>query len=147
MFAPISFSAMQTLTANKIALLRISIGILFIWFGALKFFQGQSPAEDLATQTISMLTFGAMPAWLSIKILAAGEVIIGALLVFNLWIKPAIIMAFAHLCFTFSALFAFPDISFSHPPFSFSLVGQYIMKNIVFLAALYCIYPTKKAAK
>ncbi len=144
MFAPISFSYMQTLTANKIALLRISIGILFMWFGALKFFQGESPAEDLATETISMLTFGAIAPWLSIKILAVGEVIIGGLLVFNVLIKPAIIMAFVHLCFTFSALFAFPAISFSHPPFSFSLVGQYIMKNIVFLAALYCIYPTKK---
>lgn len=135
---------MQTITANKIALLRISIGILFIWFGALKFFHGESPAEDLATETISMLTFGVIPPWLSIKILAAGEVIIGGLLVFNIWIKAAVIMAFAHLCFTFSALFAFPTVSFSHPPFSFSLVGQYIMKNIVFLAALYCIYPTKK---
>lgn len=146
MFAPPE-DMMRVIPANKIALLRISIGILFIWFGALKFFKGQSPAEDLATETIEVLTFGLLSPWAALLLLAIWEVAIGILLVFNLFIRPTVIMAFVHLCCTFSALFAFPYVSFSHPPFSFTLVGQYIMKNIVFLAALYCIYPEKKAAE
>ena len=39
-------------------LLRISISVIFIWFGVLKFFPGASPAESLATRTIEVLTFG-----------------------------------------------------------------------------------------
>jgi hypothetical protein len=37
-------------------MLRISIGIIFVWFGLLKFFPEYSPAEELASDTISKLT-------------------------------------------------------------------------------------------
>jgi uncharacterized membrane protein YkgB len=39
-------------------LLRLSIGIVFFWFGILKFFPGLSPAQDLAIRTIDLLSFG-----------------------------------------------------------------------------------------
>ncbi len=42
---------------NGLFLLRISIGIIFFWFGILKFFEGLSPAEDLAIRTINAITF------------------------------------------------------------------------------------------
>jgi hypothetical protein len=38
--------------------LRVSLGIIFLWFGALKFFPGLSPAQDLAARTIEQLSFG-----------------------------------------------------------------------------------------
>jgi uncharacterized membrane protein YkgB len=43
---------------NRYALdtLRISLGIVFFWFGFLKFFPNVSPAESLATDTINVLT-------------------------------------------------------------------------------------------
>lgn len=43
---------------SALSLLRISIGIVYLWFGVFKFFQGLSPAEQLAMQTIHKLTFG-----------------------------------------------------------------------------------------
>jgi uncharacterized membrane protein YphA (DoxX/SURF4 family) len=33
-------------------LLRVSLGIVFLWFGILKFFPSASPAEELASRTI-----------------------------------------------------------------------------------------------
>ena len=42
-------------------LLRVSLGVVFLWFGALKFFPDLSPAQDLATRTISVLTMGLVP--------------------------------------------------------------------------------------
>ena len=60
-----------------ITLLRVSVGIVFLWFGVLKFFPNLSPAQDLATHTISVLTFGIVPPNISLPVLAAWEVVIG----------------------------------------------------------------------
>ncbi|MDR9416145.1 MAG: DUF417 family protein [Gracilimonas sp.] len=35
-----------------ITVLRIGLGIIFIWFGMLKFFPGLSPAEELVRNTV-----------------------------------------------------------------------------------------------
>jgi uncharacterized membrane protein YkgB len=52
----------QAITAwmarHGLVLLRVSLGIVFLWFGALKLFPDASPAQDLATRTISVLTAG-----------------------------------------------------------------------------------------
>jgi uncharacterized membrane protein YkgB len=42
---------------NGIHLLRLSLGIIFLWFGVLKFFPGASPAQSLAGETIEALSF------------------------------------------------------------------------------------------
>ncbi|HET6667982.1 MAG TPA: DoxX family protein, partial [Intrasporangium sp.] len=42
----------------SISLLRISLGLVFLGFGIVKFFPGLSPAEDIAAATIERLTFG-----------------------------------------------------------------------------------------
>src|SRR4028119_1063905 len=60
-----------------IPLARIALGIVFFWFGVLKFFPGLSPAQDLAARTISMLTFGLVGSALSLPILATWECTIG----------------------------------------------------------------------
>lgn len=57
-------------------MLRVSIGIVFFWFGILKFFPGVSPAQDLAIRTISLLTFGILPASVIINMLALWEVVL-----------------------------------------------------------------------
>ncbi len=36
----------------------MSLGLVFLWFGFLKFFPGLSPAQDLAARTVDKLTFG-----------------------------------------------------------------------------------------
>ena len=58
-------------------LLRISLGVVFLWFGALKFFPGMSPAQDLAARTIEVLTFGRVHAAVAVPVLAAWECLIG----------------------------------------------------------------------
>src|SRR5262245_9813615 len=54
-------------------ILRVSLGLVFLWFGGLKFFPGLSPAQDLATRTIDVLSFGLVPPSVSIVGLAAWE--------------------------------------------------------------------------
>src|SRR6185503_10612144 len=43
---------------NGLTLLRISLGLVFFWFGFLKFFPGMSPADDLAARTIETISGG-----------------------------------------------------------------------------------------
>jgi hypothetical protein len=41
-----------------VPVIRVGLGIVFLWFGALKFVPGLSPAQDLAARTIERLTLG-----------------------------------------------------------------------------------------
>jgi uncharacterized membrane protein YkgB len=130
--------------ALAISLLRISVGIIYLWFGALKFFHGYSPAEDLAKQTIHKLTFGLMSDALEINLLATWECAIGVLFIADKWMKPALIFFFLHMICTFTPLIFFPDETFRYLPYGLSLVGQYIIKNLVIISAGVVLWQAEK---
>jgi uncharacterized membrane protein YkgB len=132
---------------KKMKVLAISIGIVYFWFGILKFFPGVSPAEHLASETIFYLTFGLIPANVSIILLAVWEIIIGFLFIFGPLNRVVILLTLVHMVFTFSPLILFPELSFNSYPFSLTLVGQYIIKNIIIVSALLVIYPEKSELK
>lgn len=133
-----------SLRFKKINLIAISIGMVYLWFGLLKFFPNVSPAEELAKNTVDQLTFGLLPSNFSFIVLAIWETIIGILLLLNLYNRVVIIAALVHIVFTFSPLFFFPELVFKEVPFSLTLVGQYIAKNIIILSALLLLFTEKK---
>ncbi|NKQ41807.1 MAG: DoxX family protein [Sulfurovum sp.] len=116
-------------------LLRISIGVIFFWFGILKFFPGLSPAEALSTQTVSLLSFGTIPPEVSIRVLATWEVLIGIGLIFGVYMRFTLFLLFTQMLGTFTPLFLFPELSFTKIPYAFTIEGQYIVKNIVIVSA------------
>ena len=116
-------------------LLRVSLGIVFFWFGTLKFFPGLSPAQDLATHTIELLTFGLIPAQVSIPMLAAWECLIGIGLIFGLFMRATLFLLFLQMLGTITPIFLFPQEVFTHIPYAPTLEGQYIIKNIVLISA------------
>lgn len=128
-------------------LIAISVGLVYFWFGALKFVPNLSPAEDLAKNTIHKLSFGFIPDEFAITLLAIWEVGLGLLLVFGLFRRQAVILALAHIVLTFTPLFFFPSDVFGEETLSLTLVGQYIMKNIIIIAALISIYERKTVSK
>lgn len=121
-------------------ILAITIGIVYLWFGILKFFPLQSPAESLAQNTIDILTLHLIPKNVSIILLALLETIIGIMLILNIKRRLVLKVTFAHIILTFIPLFAFSEMSFSVAPYSFTLLGQYIFKNIIIIAALITLY-------
>jgi uncharacterized membrane protein YkgB len=131
----------QRLTSNQI--LAISIGLVYLWFGGLKFFAGQSPAEDLAKNTMDALTFGILPSSASIILLAIWESLIGILMLANIYRKATVSIALIHMAFTFTPLILFPEMCFNESAFSFTLLGQYIFKNVIIIAALLTLYNKK----
>ncbi|HXG52538.1 MAG TPA: hypothetical protein VNN77_14165 [candidate division Zixibacteria bacterium] len=115
--------------------MRVSLGIVFFWFGVLKFFPGLSPAQDLATRTISVLTFGLIPGYVSILILAAWECLIGLGLIFGVLMRATLFLLWLQLLGTLAPIFFFPHEVFAHIPYAPTLEGQYIIKNVVLISA------------
>lgn len=115
--------------------LRVSLGVVFLWFGALKFFPGLSPAQDLATRTIEALTLGLLPPSVSLLILATWEVLIGLGLITGLWLRATLLLLAAQMLGTITPLFFFPAETFTVFPIAPTLEGQYIIKNVVLVTA------------
>lgn len=117
-------------------LIAAGLGLVYFWFGMLKFFSGLSPAEALAGSTIEEMTFGIIqPVW-GLPLLAVWECAIGLLLLFGICRKCALMAALVHIVLTFTPLFIFPELCFTFVPFGLTLVGQYIVKNIVFFGVM-----------
>jgi len=120
---------------HGILLLRISLGIIFFWFGFLKFFPGLSPADKIATKTISMLSFGIIQPSVSIILLASWETLIGLGLIFGKYLRVILFLLFAQMLGTLTPLVLFPTETFTRFPYAPTLEGQYIIKNLVLISA------------
>ena len=116
---------------NKISLpaLRISLGIVFSWFGVLKIF-GESPANDVITKTIYWFDPD-----IFIPILGVWEVAIGICLLVPSLIRVGLFLLALQMPGTFLPLLLLPEVCFQSIPFNLTLEGQYIVKNLVLIGA------------
>lgn len=128
-------------------LLRVSVGIVFLWFGFLKFFPGLSPAQDLAVRTIGILTFGLMSAETAIILLATWECLIGLGLLFGFFMRGTLLLLFLQMIGTMTPLFFFPTEAFTSIPYAPTLEGQYIIKNLVLISAGIVLGATVRGGK
>jgi uncharacterized membrane protein YphA (DoxX/SURF4 family) len=128
-------------------LLAITIGVIYLWFGSLKYFPGFSPAEEIAKKTIDVITFGLIPSNVSVILLAIWETTIGIFLLLNIYRKQVAIIALIHITLTFTPLFLFPKELFLEIPFKLTFMGQYIFKNLVIVGGLVSIYNQTLIAK
>lgn len=108
---------------------RIAMGLVFIWFGALKPFH-LSPAEQLVKDTTFWIPIPHFIVWLGIW-----EVVIGLCFLFEKSLRPAILLLFLHMPGTVLPFFILPELCFNSFPFGLTLEGQYIIKNLVLVAA------------
>lgn len=120
---------------HGLRLLRISLGVVFLWFGTLKFFPGLSPAHDLAARTVEALTLGLVSAKVSIPLLAAWECLIGLGLLFGIFMRATLFLLGVQMAGTLMPLLMFPGEVFTRIPYAPALEGQYIIKNAVLISA------------
>lgn len=117
----------------SIPAIRISFGIIFIWFGILKPFN-LSSAENLLKATVVWLPFGTPEFWLAV--IGWGEVAIGVTFLFSKTTRIAIALLFLQMFGTFMPLVLLPEITFQNGNiFTPSLEGQYIIKNVMIISA------------
>ncbi len=135
------------MAAHGIAALRISLGIVFLWFGALKFFPEMSPATDLAVRTMRVFTGGALADSTAIYILATWECLIGLGLVVGRLLRTTLLLLWLQMAGTLAPLFLFSREVFKVIPFAPTLEGQYIVKNVVLISAAIVIGATVRGGR
>jgi uncharacterized membrane protein YphA (DoxX/SURF4 family) len=136
-----------TLAAFAIPLLRIALGIVFLWFGALKLVPGLSPAENLAGRTIETLSLGLVPAAVAVPFLAAWEVLIGVGLITGRFLRATLLLLIVQMLGTLTPLVLFPTETFTIFPIAPTLEGQYIIKNLVLVAAAMVVGATVRGGQ
>ncbi|WP_412070438.1 hypothetical protein [Rubrivirga sp. IMCC43871] len=127
----------QFMRRHGVRLLRVAIGLVFVWFGALKLVPGLSPAEALVKSTVFFVDADAF-----YPILAVWEILIGGMLLVRPFARGALLLLALQMPGTFLPFVVLPAVCFSIWPFTspldvfaLTLEGQYIVKNIVLIAA------------
>jgi len=141
-FESIDVRITRWLAKHGITILRVALGIVFLWFGVLKFIPNLSPAQDLAARTISVLTFGIITPAISVPVLALWECVIGIGLISGKFMRLTILLLLLQMLGTLTPLVLFPADTWRVFPISPTLEGQYIIKNIVLVSAALVIGAT-----
>lgn len=131
---------------HGVDILRISIAIVFLWFGFLKYFDATAAADEIAIQTISKITFGLLTKEISLPFLATLEFIIGIGLLFKLATKYIIPLLYFQMAGAILPLFLFPNETWSSF-FVPTLLGQYIIKNFIIVSAAIVVSVVAKGGK
>ena len=118
------------MACTGITFLRIGLGVVFFWFGALKFFPGLSPAEGLVRNTIYFFNPD-----IFIVILALWEVLIGVGLMTGKFMRITLLLLFLQMPGTALPLLILPEVVWNVFPYGLTMEGQYIVKNLVLIGA------------
>ena len=132
---------------HGITVMRVGLGVVFLWFGALKFFPDLSPAQDLAARTIEQLTLGLVRPAVALPVLAAWECLIGLGLLTGRFLRATLLLLAVQMLGTLTPLVLFPAETFTAFPFAPTLEGQYIIKNVVLITAAMVVGATVRGGQ
>ncbi len=127
-FNTLYFKFSKIVDKHSVNMMRVALAIVYIWFGALKIF-GMSPAGELVEKTV----YWFKPE-IFVPILGICEVIIGLGLLVKKLIPITIVLLLLHMAVTFFPVFIVQTVCFDVFPYEPTLVGQYIIKNIVLIS-------------
>jgi putative oxidoreductase len=134
-FVAIENTLHALLVRHGITALRVTVGTIFLGFGLLKFFPGVSPAENLAIATVDRLTFGLVPGGVGLVAIATLECFIGISLLANRWMRLAVWLLAVQLVGILAPIVLLTGRLFSGPHHAPTLEGQYVLKDIILVAA------------
>ena len=123
-------------------ILRVCLGIIFLWFGVLKFYKGLSPAEDLVRNTVYFFNPD-----LFIPVLALWESLIGLGLITGKYMRLTLLLLFLQMPGTALPLIILPEKVWTVFPYGLTLEGQYIIKNLVLISAGLVLGATVRGGK
>jgi len=109
-------------------LLRLSLGMVYLWFGALKV-MGVSPAVDLIRQSYPVLATPALFMGLGLS-----EVALAVALISGLWKPWTAAATVGHMIGTFGVFLFSPQVVFApHFP-CLTITGEFVAKNVVLIS-------------
>jgi putative oxidoreductase len=110
--------------------LRVLLGVVFIWFGALKV-TGDSPVGDLVAGTLPWADRD-----LVVPVLGSVEVLLGLALVLGIGLRLVLPALVGHLAGTFLTFVMLPDRMFQDAnPLLLTESGEFVAKNLVLVCA------------
>ncbi len=117
---------------------RLMLALVYVWFGLLKII-GYSPAEGLVSDLFHATLSGLMTSSQFLILLGVFECILGIMWIFPSLTKYSFFTLIFHLITTFLPIVLLPNATWVGF-FTLTLVGQYIVKNVVLFSAAYFIY-------
>jgi putative oxidoreductase len=117
---------------DRIALpaLRISLGVVFIWFGALKLLD-VSPVSGLVARTVYWFDPDIV-----VPALGVFEIAVGSMLVLNKLLRVALALFAGQMVGTFLVFAVLPNVAFRDGnPLLLTVEGEFVVKNLVLLTA------------
>lgn len=123
--------AVHLLRRGSLPALRIALGVVFVWFGALKV-SGSTPVAELVLDTVPFID---PPAWI-VPATGVFEVGVGLWLMTGIGLRLLLPVYAAHMLATFGVLVVQPELSFLNGnPLLLTAEGEFVVKNLVLLAA------------
>lgn len=120
----------ETTRRISVSALRLSLGIVFVWFGGLKLF-GASPVESLVTSTLFWL-----PPTLAVAGMGGLEVLVGLGLLTGWAIRLTLLMFFLQMAGTFAVFVILPERMFlGGNPLLLTQEGEFVIKNLILVTA------------
>ena len=114
----------------SVPLLRVSLGIVFLWFGVLKVF-GVTPVADLVAATVYWVDAD----WFVI-FLGVVEVMVGAGMIFRRGLRVILAVFLGQIAGTFLVFLLLPEVAFQDGnPLKLTVVGEFVVNNLVLLSA------------
>lgn len=114
----------------SIPLLRVSLGIVFVWFGALKVF-GVTPVTELVAATVYWVD----PDWF-VPFLGVVEILVGLGLLTRIGLRAILAVFMLQMAGTFMVLVLLPEVAFQDGnPLKLTVEGEFVIKNLVLLSS------------
>ncbi len=113
-----------------LVVMRVGLGIVFFWFGALKLVPGLSPAEELVRNTVYFIDPDVF-----VPVLAVWEMLIGLGLLTGRFMRLTLLLLFLQMPGTALPLLLLPEVAWTVFPYGLTLEGQYIIKNLALIGA------------
>lgn len=127
---------------NAVTILRLGLGVVFLWFGALKLVPGLSPAEELVRSSIFFVD-----ADIFQPVLAVWEMAIGIGLLTGKYLRATLFLLFAQMIGTAMPLLVLPERVWTVFPYGLTLEGQYIIKNLVLVGSALVLGATVRGGR
>lgn len=129
-FDQVDTSITHWMARYGLLIMRLGLGIVFFWFGALKLVPGLSPAEDLVRHTIYFVDPD-----LFLPVLAVWEMLIGLGLITGKFMRITLLLLFLQMPGTALPLVLLPEVTWTAFPYGLTMEGQYIIKNLALIGA------------
>jgi uncharacterized membrane protein YkgB len=113
-----------------VPMLRISLGVVFVWFGALKVFD-VSPVSDLVGNTVYWVDPDRF-----VPALGVFEMVVGLLLLLGRALRFTLLLFVAQMVGTFITFLVLPEVTFQDGnPLLLTVEGEFVVKNLVLISA------------